>query len=274
MVRTGTFLYGTRIINGLHKSDGISVTARGNIYQIKSKGQEHMINSDNINPEYADIDELLHQGGSLVDTGDANRLAYLNKGLFVCDAVDPEAVHDYDLTPWYPDMHMMCIHDEATADFLMEDGGFTEKKLCSQWIYTGGNFDLEELLDACDTEENVTFNRLTSFHVDRVAELTGESIRYVENRIRAGALFGMYVGRTLAGFIGMHEAGSMGMMHILPRFRGHKLGKLLEAFAINLQLDNGCIPFGHVVEGNEISEKLQLSLGLTRCEHPAVWIFK
>ena len=233
-----------------------------------------MINFTDINPEYADIDELLHQGGKLIDTGDSNRLAFLNKSLFICDAVDPDAIHDYDLSPWYPDMHLMCLHDESAADFLMTDGGFTEKKLCSQWVYDGAAFDLEALLDSCDIDENVSFNRLTSFHVDRVASLTGESIRYIENRIRQGALFGLYTGHTLAGFVGMHEAGSIGMVHILARFRGHGLGKLLEAFAINLQLENGCIPFLHVIAGNDVSEKLQSSLGLTRCEKPAVWLLK
>ena len=233
-----------------------------------------MINFNDINPEYADIDELLHQGGKLIDTGDANRLAFLNKGLFICDAVDPDAIRDYDLSPWYPEMHFMCLHNEAAADYIMSDGGFTEKKVCSQWIYDGNSFDLDAVVNSCDINENVSFNRLTSFHVDRVASLTGYSIRYIENRIRAGALYGMYVGHTLAGFAGTHEAGSMGMAHVLPRFRGHGLGKLLEAFLINLQLDNNCIPITHVIEGNEVSINLQKSLGLKCCEFPAVWLLK
>lgn len=233
-----------------------------------------MINLNDINLEYADIDELLHQGGKLVDTGDANRLAYLNKSLFACDAVDPAVIQDYDLSPWYPEMHFFCIHDEAAADYIMNDGEFTEKKATVQWVYDGERFDLDAVLNACDIDDNVSFNRLTSFHVDRVASLTGYTIRYIENRIRAGALYGMYVGHTLAGFIGLHEGGTMGMLHVLPRFRGHGLSKLLEAFLINLQLDNNCIPVAHVECDNAQSLKLQEALGLKRCEQPAVWLLK
>lgn len=47
---------------------------------------------------------------------------------------------------------------------------------------------------------------------------------YVEDRLKAGVIFGAFVDGRLAGFVGEHHEGSMGMLEVFPPYRGHGLG--------------------------------------------------
>ena len=84
----------------------------------------------------------------------------------------------------------------------------------------------------------------------------------------------LYVGDEAAGFIGTHEAGSIGLLQVFPAFRRHGYARLLESYMIDQQLRAGHVPFMHIVYENEASAKLQASLGAVKCTRPAIWIFK
>ena len=99
------------------------------------------------------------------------------------------------------------------------------------------------------------------------------SADYLLERSRAGELWGIYEDGKLAGFMGLHEEGSMGILAILPEFRRRGLASVLESWVIGQQLKRGQVPYGHVIDGNEASTALQQSLGLTKAELPAIWVF-
>lgn len=65
----------------------------------------------------------------------------------------------------------------------------------------------------------------------------------------------------------------MGILAILPEFRRRGLASLLESWVIGRQLREGRVPYGHVIDGNGASTALQQSLGLTKAELPAIWVF-
>lgn len=88
------------------------------------------------------------------------------------------------------------------------------------------------------------------------------SLADVEERIGSGAMFGAYVDGTLAGFAGEHKEGSIGMLFVLPEFRGRGIGRSLEAFLINRHLTLGYTPYGQIVAENEASYGLQERIGL------------
>jgi tRNA (guanine37-N1)-methyltransferase len=96
---------------------------------------------------------------------------------------------------------------------------------------------------------------------------------YVCERIEKGCMFGAFVNDAFAGYIGIHDDGSIGMLHVFEEYRGQKLGKALQTYAINQALEWGWIPYGQVVEGNEVSMKLQDSLGLHMSKSPVVWLW-
>ena len=67
---------------------------------------------------------------------------------------------------------------------------------------------------------------------------------------------------TLAGIIGIHEEGSIGMLYVKPEYRHRKLATALETYAFNRALENGWIPYGQIIAGNEASMRLQESMGI------------
>ncbi len=89
---------------------------------------------------------------------------------------------------------------------------------------------------------------------------------------RAGMLFGAYIEDKLAGFVGIHADGSMGLLHVLPEYQGRHIAKALETFIINYGLELGHIPYGQVVPTNEVSMHLQESLGLYFSKTEVAWV--
>ena len=57
---------------------------------------------------------------------------------------------------------------------------------------------------------------------------------YVEDRLKAGVIFGAFVDGRLAGFVGEHHEGSMGMLEVVPEFRRRGIAQALEAALIRL----------------------------------------
>ncbi len=87
--------------------------------------------------------------------------------------------------------------------------------------------------------------------------------------IEKGELFAAEYEGKLAGFIGFHEDGSMGLLEIFPEYRKLGIGRALEKFLINCCLDRGWVPYGQVFCDNEKSFSLQSHLGMTvdRAKH-------
>lgn len=86
---------------------------------------------------------------------------------------------------------------------------------------------------------------------------------YITDRISSGVIYGAFVDGKLAGFIGEHDEGSMGMLEVFPEYRRMGLGLALESFQINRILSLGRVPYDHVIIGNDKSFHLQQKLGMT-----------
>ena len=105
---------------------------------------------------------------------------------------------------------------------------------------------------------------------------------YIIERIEAGAVYGAFFSdntdndtiNTLAGIIGIHEEGSIGMLYVKPQYRHQKLATALETYAFNRALENGWIPYGQIIVGNEASMKLQESMGLHFSKSSVYWMTK
>lgn len=94
---------------------------------------------------------------------------------------------------------------------------------------------------------------------------------YLLDRLSNGAVFGIFVENTLAGFIGEHAEGSMGMLTVFPAYRRRGLAAALESFMIHRTLQKGYTPFCYVVEENQASVKLQEKLGLYMAKEKVWW---
>ncbi len=122
--------------------------------------------------------------------------------------------------------------------------------------------------------EGVHIERLDERHLKFVQDWYSHKLddSYLLERLNAGILYGAYVAGELAGFIGEHAEGSIGMLEILPQFRRRGLGEKLEAYKTNAHLAAGFVPFGQIVVGNTPSLELQKKLGYTISENTIAWL--
>ncbi len=80
--------------------------------------------------------------------------------------------------------------------------------------------------------------------------------------IEKGELFAAEFEGELAGFMGLHGDGSMGLLEVFPEYRKLGIGRAIEKFFINFCLDRGWTPYGQVFLNNEKSFSLQEHLGM------------
>ncbi len=155
---------------------------------------------------------------------------------------------------------LVCVMD-LTEDAAKKTGGAP----CRTYAYFGGagaaeNADIRPLdrsyakivRDAYDGGDN-------DYTADEIAEI-----------MQTKGVLGLFDGQ-LAGFIGRHGEGSMGMLTVLEKFRRRGYGEKLERAMINKVLSEGRMPFCDVYTDNLPSLKLQDKLGMTAAEGFTVW---
>lgn len=216
-----------------------------------------------------DINESLkYEGGSVLYRSESGVIVWQGENSTVMSNITvPEELCAAIKTAGVADAGLFSLKSEAVADSVCRMLGFKNKTSCSQWVYTAkqplqGDFS------------NV--RTLTDKYIDVVGKTYGKTdhTEYAADRIAAGRMWGLFEGDELAGFIGMHSEGSIGMLEVLPEFRRKGYGYILEAFVINMHLQNGRTPYCHVINGNDASNSLQQKLGYTKASLPAVWISK
>lgn len=95
---------------------------------------------------------------------------------------------------------------------------------------------------------------------------------YIRERIIKGTMYGAFLpGGCLAGFIGYHGEGSIGMLEVLPEYRHRHIAQALETYIMNLTLERGWIPYGQIIIGNDASSALQQSLGMCLSKEYVFW---
>ncbi len=124
-----------------------------------------------------------------------------------------------------------------------------------------------------EVSPDVVLKPLGEEHIKRVVQNYNiMSEEQIISSIKSGALQGgFYLGEWI-GFIGRHEEGTIGMLHIFEEYRKHGFGYALEAMMINRLIDIGDIPIGHVVTDNNASLALQRKLGMTISRGNISWI--
>lgn len=83
-----------------------------------------------------------------------------------------------------------------------------------------------------------------------------------------------YIDGKLAGFIGIHSEGSIGMLHVMDEFRGRGYARDLSAYMINGRIAAGAYPYGQVYYDNEASIALQKKIGMTFSQGYIYWMWK
>lgn len=164
------------------------------------------------------------------------------------------------------DMDLVVTHDRETGEYLRERYGVERCQPCTQAVYTGkASFPVGK---------EVEIRRLgqESFSVILETYHSFTDPGYIRRRLGAGVMHGAFLQGELAGFIGMHAEGSVGMLEVLPAFRRQGVAMALLGFMGNWCRGRGWIPFSQIWDGNTASLELHKRLGWTLCPEPLYWV--
>jgi GNAT superfamily N-acetyltransferase len=152
----------------------------------------------------------------------------------------------------------VTCHEEASFPALRAAFGYDKMRPCRQVAYLG-----EDPLT--EPELPFTLRKLTLDFLPQVQahyDLAGED--YLTGILNRGELLGAFDGENnLAGFIGKHVEGTMGLLEVFPAYRRRGLATLLQTHLANQERERGHIPYAQVFSDNEVSLLLQRSLGFT-----------
>lgn len=219
----------------------------------------------------------------MLDTGRARVLEASDRGVllqlvrgvqYAMDAIDDEeATRLAALCTGNPDERAIALAnaDLASAFDVSEQCVFR----CATYVYLDEppNVPLPDERGRAIVDGRA-IRRLDEGHLDVVtAHYHGLPRPLVYDHLRRGEMYGGFTqDGELAGFIGEHDEGSIGLLEVLPEHRRQGWAQTLERFMINLHLAQGRMPYCQVVVGNVASHALQAKLGYRRLPGEQCWI--
>ena len=164
------------------------------------------------------------------------------------------------------DFPLLAIHQARQETELCKALGMEPWMRCRQAVYPG---------DTAPAFESADIRLLTEEHLDfLLVNYRQEDSEYLAWLLERRALFGLFREARLAGFIGKHAEGSMGLLEVLPEYRRQGLARTLESFLIDRELRQGNLPYCQVFRDNAASLALQKKLGLQLAEGLVIWLRK
>ena len=220
---------------------------------------------------YANMLEIVRRGsGDILYAGEDGMLLFdRHCGTHMMSAATSEAAHRlFRLLP--EGCELLTGHETFYFIDAVDYLHLGEAQICYSALYEG-----VEPVPMPPVKGDFTFRRVVrdeaAYVLDHYSHSPG-GLDFIEGAIERG-MMGAYDGEVLAGFVGFHLEGSIGLLEVLPEYRKRGLGAALEAAAINLALEKGSYAFGQVIEGNAASLALQRKLGLTISKSRMFWLF-
>ena len=163
--------------------------------------------------------------------------------------------------------YLMAVHQEYLAEDAARRFGLRPTMRCHQaaWLRPAPPPVPETpfCVEALGMDKCAEIHALYSHEIGR---------EYVEGRLSAGEMFGAFRDGELAGFIGLHEEGSVGMLEVLPAFQRMGVGTLLVAFLCNWLMERGLTPFSQFTVDNLASRRLHEAMGFSISTDLVFWL--
>lgn len=168
----------------------------------------------------------------------------------------------------YARYDLIISYNRQVAEHLIAKRDDFEPEITEAYVYTyrgDGMLRIENADIRCLDEGyfDIVFANYRYAEADELHAVFAES-----------SVFGLFDDGELAGFIGMHNDGTMGMLEVFEPYRKKGYGYQLEAFLINHQLKSGKVPYCNVEVTNKASIALQKKLNMKKGEQIQYWIFK
>lgn len=203
--------------------------------------------------------EIFHEGTSGVFLKDSISGAYMLSSSDT--ALGRRWLREQEAAPYT----LLHICDPELAEYAMRRYHFNTILECLQAVWEGGRPTYRERLTI--REATTAELPLIASHYNKLELSELEQIRRLHN------LFIAFWERNFVGFIGCHLEGSIGLLKVLPEYRGQGFATELEAFMVRRTLDAGLLPFGQVETWNKASFALQRKLGMEISEETLYWLF-
>ena len=166
----------------------------------------------------------------------------------------------------HPEIFACVAHGELARDMLKETLGLLCDTPCRQYAYMSKQKP--------ELDPRFTYRVLEAGDADYVRSHYKPGYEDIDAAIAAGRIVGAEVEGKLAGFIGMHGEGSVGMLEVDPAYRRLGLGTALERFMFAKHIDEGRIAYGQVFVTNDGSLALQKNVGVEMGKNLVWWMFK
>lgn len=218
---------------------------------------------------HMDMIEVIRRGQAELFYSGKDGVLLRDKKSQVCflTAVSEEAGRKI-LTEYMPKQikpEFFVVHQEYLCPLLEEVYGMQSGCACYQAVYTRNvtlradkSVEIRPLLD----------DRMEEFL--NSCESLGERA-YLEERFKSGTVCGAFIKGEIAGFIGIHAQGSMGLLFVKEAFRRRGIASALETEMINRMLALGWLPYAQISIENSESLALQKKLGLRISDKRLYW---
>ena len=165
-----------------------------------------------------------------------------------------------------PEIQVCVVHGQAAFEAIRcERKGFSVEKPCKQFCRYS--------MQRHKAKSPFPIRELTTDDLPQVAaHYKLESKEEIAATIEHGLMFGAEVDGELAGFIGMHTDGSVGMLEVFKKYRRCGVGSALVSHMNNYHADRGWTVYGQVYFDNDVSLAMQRRLGLAESEDYIRWI--
>ena len=223
--------------------------------------------------KYLDKDRLLHidmleairlkEADILYADEDGVLLYQIPGGIYMLSAACEQSARR--ISGLMKDAALIVLHQPFLKDELMERFSLTRTMFCHQAAcFQDG--PVPESTEPADIRPL----SMDDFSVILEHYASLPDPEYIKSRLAAGML-GIYADNELAGFIGTHPEGTIGMLEILPKYRRRGLAFLLESAMVKRQQARSRLPFAQIIEGNEASLALHVKLGMEITKDAPVW---
>lgn len=214
------------------------------------------------------MDEMIRRWVSRDPTGYGYLLDFYRRGARVCLLREDALVLMNDAlgvcyagggfadVPELRNATLTMVEDRALSEALLAEGAYQQRMVCRQAYYPHA--------ERPPHRSDLTVRPLTGDDLAFVLHHyhhPGAYEAHIRGRIREGMLGAEVEGR-LAGFIGLHQEGCIGLLEVLPEYRRRGVAEALETAMIRRQLEQGRWPYVHVTVGNTPSERLQEKVGM------------
>lgn len=102
---------------------------------------------------------------------------------------------------------------------------------------------------------------------------SGDNPNYIKSLIKNKALIGAYIGGKLAGYVGTHYEGCMGLLEVFPEYRQEGIGKYLVNELLQRKRDAKLLSYGHVESFNQLAKGMYERMGFTLDDSLTYWLF-